>query len=66
MVGLPALLDFFADLVITGTVLGLDHTSEQADVEERLGRDRPFKAPSGMISDFGLVEFGWWRGRGWV
>ncbi|WP_285704584.1 hypothetical protein [Microtetraspora sp. NBRC 16547] len=56
-------LDFFADLMITGTVLGVDHTSELADVEEVLGRDHTFEAPSGMISDFGLVEFGWWRDR---
>ncbi|WP_433352209.1 hypothetical protein ACQP25_03935 [Microtetraspora malaysiensis] len=56
-------LDFFVDLMITGTVLGFDHTSELADVEEVLGRDHTFEAPSGMISDFGLVEFGWWRDR---
>ncbi|MEU6412033.1 hypothetical protein [Microbispora sp. NPDC046933] len=56
-------LDFFADLVITGTVLGLDHTSRRDEVEEVLGRDRTFEAPSGMISDFGLVEFGWLRDR---
>ncbi|WP_067172017.1 hypothetical protein [Microtetraspora niveoalba] len=56
-------LDFFADLMITGTVLGLDHTSGPAEVEEVLGRDRTFEASSGMISDFGLIEFGWWRDR---
>ncbi|XVQ82955.1 hypothetical protein ACQP2K_29465 [Microbispora siamensis] len=56
-------LDFFADLVITGTVLGLDHTSRLDEVEEVLGRDRTFEAPSGVISDFGLVEFGWSRDR---
>ncbi|MFC0551581.1 hypothetical protein ACFFHJ_11890 [Planotetraspora thailandica] len=56
-------LDFFADLMITGTMLGLDHTSTRPDVEEALGHDCTFEAPSGMISDFGLVEFGWWRGR---
>ncbi|WP_204049510.1 hypothetical protein [Microbispora siamensis] len=56
-------LDFFADLVITGTVLGLDHTSRLDEVEEVLGRDCTFEAPSGVISDFGLVEFGWLRDR---
>jgi hypothetical protein len=33
-------IDFFVDLIITGTVLGVDHTSELADVEEALGRDQ--------------------------
>ncbi|MEV0971042.1 hypothetical protein [Microtetraspora glauca] len=56
-------LDFFVDLMITGTVLGVDHTSELADVEEALGHGHTFEAPSGMLSDFGLVEFGWWRDR---
>jgi hypothetical protein len=54
-------LGFFADLVTTGTVLGVDHTSDLAAVEEVLGRDVTFEAPYGMISDFGLVEFGWHR-----
>jgi hypothetical protein len=52
-------LDFFVDLVVTGTVLGLDHTSTLDDVEEVLGPAG--RAPSGMITDSGLVEFGWWR-----
>ncbi|WP_161483819.1 hypothetical protein [Herbidospora solisilvae] len=53
-------LDFFADLVITGTVLGLDHTSGRAAVESVFGRDC---VPPGAVSDFGLVEFGWGRGQ---
>ncbi|GAA0405844.1 hypothetical protein Acor_41210 [Acrocarpospora corrugata] len=56
-------LDFFVDLMITGTVLGLDHTSELVDVEKVLGRDSTVEVYSGMISNFGLVEFGWWRDR---
>jgi hypothetical protein len=56
-------LDFFADLVITGTVLGVDHTSDLAAVEEVLGHNSTFRVSrSVMISDFGLVEFGWHRG----
>jgi hypothetical protein len=31
-------LDFFVDLMMTDTVLGVDHTSDLADVEEALGR----------------------------
>ncbi|GIH28668.1 hypothetical protein Aph01nite_69780 [Acrocarpospora phusangensis] len=53
-------LDFFADLLITGTVLGLDHTSTLAEVEDTLGHDRRF---ADLVCDFGLVEFGWWRKR---
>ncbi|GAA1024077.1 hypothetical protein GCM10009556_101670 [Acrocarpospora pleiomorpha] len=56
-------LDFFADLMIRGTVLGLDHTSKLVDVEKVLGCDRAVEVPSGVVSDFGLVEFGWWRDR---
>ncbi|WP_433224761.1 hypothetical protein [Microtetraspora malaysiensis] len=56
-------LDFFVDLMITGTVLGFDHTSDLADVEEVFGHDHTFEASSGVISDFGLVEFGWLRDR---
>jgi hypothetical protein len=56
-------LDFFADLVSTGTVLGIDHTSELAVVEEVLGYNSTFEVSgSAMISDFGLVEVGWHRG----
>lgn len=56
-------LDFFADLMTTGTVLGLDHTSTLAEVEEVLGAGQTFEAPSGVISDYDLVEFGWSRDR---
>ncbi|TKK85255.1 hypothetical protein FDA94_26665 [Herbidospora galbida] len=55
-------LDFFADLVVTGTVLGLDHTSERPDVEAVFGREFAADVPRDVISDFGLVEFGWARG----
>ncbi|WP_062429922.1 hypothetical protein [Herbidospora daliensis] len=56
-------LDFFADLVTTGTVLGLDHTSTPAEVEEVFGRGPALDEPTNMIHDFGLIEFGWWRSR---
>lgn len=55
-------LDFFADLLATGTVLGLDHTSSPDEVEAVLGRvEDPWHPPGGMLLDFGLVEFGWHR-----
>ena len=56
-------LDFFADLLTTGTVLGLDHTSSPAEVERVYGPAATVDAPSGRITDGGLVEFGWWEGR---
>ncbi|NRQ37123.1 hypothetical protein HII36_35605 [Nonomuraea sp. NN258] len=62
-------LDFFADLVTTGTVLGLDHTSALAEVEAVLGRDLSAEPDGHRLNcDFGLVEFGWQRdgaGRPW-
>ncbi|HEY8478235.1 MAG TPA: hypothetical protein VIL71_00255 [Spirillospora sp.] len=57
-------LGFFVDLVTTGTVLGLDHTSDLATVEEVLGTGRTFpvsRSGDVLVSDFGLVEFGWRR-----
>ncbi|MGK5553241.1 hypothetical protein ACSNOI_16640 [Actinomadura kijaniata] len=59
-------LDFFADLVATGTVLGLDHTSSPDEVEAVFGPvEEPWTSPGGMLHDFGLIEFGWHRdGRG--
>jgi hypothetical protein len=56
-------LDFFSDLMITGTVLGVDHTSDLAAVEEILGPGCTSEVSrSGMLCDFGLIEFGWQRG----
>jgi hypothetical protein len=46
--------DFFVDLTITGTVLGLDHTSEREAVHAVFGGG--FAEP---LDSFGLVEFGW-------
>jgi hypothetical protein len=55
-------LDFFADLMATGTVLGVDHTSDLAAVEEVLGPGRASETSSSVkLCDFGLVEFGWDR-----
>ncbi|WP_436496747.1 hypothetical protein [Actinokineospora sp. HUAS TT18] len=47
-------LDFFVDLVITGAVLGLDHTSTQAEVAAVFGVE--IEPP---LTDLGLIEFGW-------
>lgn len=56
-------LDFFVDLMTTGTVLGVDHASDLATVEEILGYGCTSEiSPSVMLSDFGLIEFGWHRG----
>ncbi|MFI7679612.1 hypothetical protein [Actinophytocola sp. NPDC049390] len=49
---------FFTDFVLTGTVLGLDHTSAPDEVHAVLGGS--FEPP---LSSFGLIEFGW-RGDG--
>ncbi|PRY39601.1 hypothetical protein [Umezawaea tangerina] len=56
-------LEFFADLLTTGTVLGLDHTSTPAEVERVFGPAHTYAAPSGRMTDTGLVEFGWWDER---
>ncbi len=60
-------MDFFADLVTTGTVLGLDHTSDLDEVVAVLGdgltkplHDDP-ELWEYQITDTGLVEFGWCR-----
>jgi hypothetical protein len=56
-------VDFFADLMATGTALGVDHTSGLAAVEEVFGSGRTAQvSASAMLSDFGLIEFGWNRG----
>jgi hypothetical protein len=60
---------FFADLVVTGTVLGLDHTSTMAEVEAVLDVTPFLASPNSMVTDAGLVEFGWHRwhaGDEWV
>ncbi|MEV5576768.1 hypothetical protein AB0L06_42655 [Spirillospora sp. NPDC052269] len=55
-------LDFFVDLMTTGTVLGIDHTSDLATVEGVLGPGCTSElSPSVRLSDFGLIEFGWYR-----
>jgi hypothetical protein len=60
-------LDFFADLMATGTVLGVDHTSDRAAVEAALGRERASgRSRSWMVWDYGLVEFGWHRTDAWA
>lgn len=45
---------FFVDLTITGTVLGLDHTSTPEAVHAVFGGEH-----TPPVDDFGLVEFGW-------
>lgn len=50
-------LDFFADLATTGTVLGLDHTSDRSTVRAILG-DGETSIPH--LDSFGLIEFGWY------
>ncbi|GAB1821548.1 hypothetical protein [Herbidospora sp. RD11066] len=56
-------LDFFADLVTTGTILGLDHTSTLEEVEAVFGAGPVDEEPHRMRHDFGLVEFSWFRRR---
>lgn len=46
--------DLFVDLTVTGTVLGLDHTSTPEAVHAVFGGE--FTPP---LDSFGLVEFGW-------
>lgn len=57
-------LDFFADLAITGTVLGLDHTSTMAEVEAAFELTPASPYPNSLVTDVGLVEFGWQRWHG--
>jgi hypothetical protein len=54
-------LDFFVDLTITGTVLGLDHTSDVATVRSVFGEPGQVISAHSMLIDTGLVEFGWSR-----
>ncbi|MFI5729458.1 hypothetical protein ACIA49_05000 [Kribbella sp. NPDC051587] len=67
----PTDLDFFAGLAITGTVLGVDATSDLATVQEVLGDDHFYEQPrmnksdwEYATSDYGLVEIGWSREHG--
>ncbi|TDD44657.1 hypothetical protein E1263_40250 [Kribbella antibiotica] len=64
-------LDFFAGLAITGTVLGVDATSDLATVQEVLGDEDFYEQLPEEGSnweyantDYGLVDFGWGRERG--
>ena len=54
--------DFFVDLAVTGTVLGLDHTSDLATVQSVFGEPGQRTAKHSLLIDTGLVEFGWTRG----
>ncbi len=56
-------LDFFVDLAVTGTVLGLDHTSDVATVRSVFGEPGQVISARSMLIDTGLVEFGWTRAR---
>jgi hypothetical protein len=49
--------DFFVDLAVTGTVLGLDHTSTPEAVHAVFGGE------IGVSGSSGLVEFGWYERR---
>ncbi|HEX2134225.1 MAG TPA: hypothetical protein VHH15_21995 [Actinophytocola sp.] len=53
-------LDFFVDLAVTGTVLGLDHTSDRAAVRAALA-DGADLDDTYDVDSFGIVEFGWHR-----
>ena len=56
--------DFFVDLAVTGTVLGLDHTSTMAEVEAVFELTHASAVPNSVVTDAGLVEFGWQRWHG--
>jgi hypothetical protein len=57
-------LEFFVDLAVTGTVLGLDHTSTLAEVEACFALTHASAYPDSLVTDAGLVEFGWQRWHG--
>ncbi|MEV6209758.1 hypothetical protein [Kitasatospora sp. NPDC051914] len=58
------LLESAADVLETGTVLGLDHVSSPAQVEAALGRtDGETAMPGQLFRDHGLAEFCWQRDR---
>jgi hypothetical protein len=56
-------LDFFVDLAVTGTVLGLDDTSDVTTVRDVFGCGYE---PGDELEaySYGLVEFGWYCHRG--
>ena len=54
-------LEFFTDLAVTGTVLGLDRTSTVAEVEAVFELTHASAYPNSLVTDAGLVEFGWQR-----
>jgi hypothetical protein len=62
-------LDFYADVLRAGTVLGLDAHSTPEQVTDVLGGDfGEFRMPRVLVRDFGLVEFSWERsavGESW-
>ena len=62
-------LDFYADVLRAGTVLGLDAHSTPEQVTDVLGGDfGEFRTLDVLVRDFGLVEFSWERsavGESW-
>lgn len=68
-------LEFYADVLCSGTVLGLDAHSTPEQVAAVLGTDfGEYRTRGAMIRDYGLVEFTWerrpadrtWRGAGFA
>ncbi|WP_328914445.1 MULTISPECIES: hypothetical protein [unclassified Streptomyces] len=57
-------LEFYADVLRSGTVLGLDAHSMPEQVTAVLGKDfGEHRTREAMIRDYGLIEFTWERGR---
>lgn len=68
-------VEFYADVLCSGTVLGLDAHSTPEQVTAVLGTDLgEYRTRGAMIWDFGLIEFTWerrradrtWRGAGFA
>jgi hypothetical protein len=68
-------LEFYADVLCSGSVLGLDAHSTPEQVTAVLGTTfGEYRSRGAMIRDFGLVEFTWerrradrmWRGVGFA
>jgi hypothetical protein len=58
-------LDFFVDVVVGGTVLGVGLTDSPDDVARTLGGDFvEDRTRAAMRRDYGLVEFSWARRPG--
>ena len=56
-------LEFYVDVLRSGTVLGLDAHSTPEQVTAVLGADfGEYRTRGAMVRDFGLVEFTWQRG----